>query len=178
MKGKINKHPELDFFIFILGGPEIPTKQDKFKPLKGYQAMLEEEDGIKDLSEEFDLYIKQKGQSGTQQKFEEHFKQSIKELLTDEHPYSLETKLEVIISVSMEKSRLKDVDIDNLIKSVLDCFNGLVYVDDSQIINVLGMKNVNEFQPRNALIVGIRKVSSHENSWFKNIKLAYLTTEA
>ncbi|WP_375416171.1 RusA family crossover junction endodeoxyribonuclease [uncultured Hymenobacter sp.] len=175
MKAILNKHPELDFFIYTLGGPEIPTKQDKFKLLKGYQAILEEGEQLTNLSEDFDLYIKQKGQSGSQQKFEEHFKETIKNMLTSEHPYSIDIKLEVVVAISMKERRLKEVDIDNLIKMVLDCFNGLVYTDDSQIINVLGTKEVNGLQPLNALMVGIRKVNSHENSWFKDIKLAYFT---
>lgn len=41
---------------------------------------------------------------------------------------------------------------------MLDCFIGLVYEDDSQIVNVLGMKNVNPVTPVNMLQVGIRKV--------------------
>ncbi|WP_114752803.1 RusA family crossover junction endodeoxyribonuclease [Pleomorphovibrio marinus] len=173
MKAILKKHPELDFFIGFIGGPEIPTKQDKFKPLMGYKAILEDEEGkTTDLSEEFDLYLKKKGKSNHQD-FETKFKQQIKENLTDEHPYKKSVKLEVIVSISMQEKRLNSVDIDNLIKSVLDCFNGLVYEDDSQIVSVLGRKDVNGYFPRNGIFVGIRKIIEDKESWFKNIKLAY-----
>ncbi len=41
MQAVIRKHPELDFFVGFMGGSEIPTKQDKFKPLNGFQVILE-----------------------------------------------------------------------------------------------------------------------------------------
>lgn len=173
MKAIIKKHPELDFFIGFLGGKNIPTKQDKFKPLLGYQVILEENgEKAKDISKEYDLYIKKKGKTN-QLEFEEKFKNQIKANLTEEHPFPKTVQLEVIVSVSMNKKRLKNVDIDNLIKSVLDCFNGLVYEDDSQVINVLGIKKTNDILPENALFVGIRKVDKNNHSWFSDVKLAY-----
>jgi Holliday junction resolvase RusA-like endonuclease len=160
-----------------MGGPDIPTKQDKFKPLQGYQVLLEEKEGeTKDLSEDYELYIKKKGKP-SHIEFEEKFKAQIKENLTEEHPYPIDVKLEVIVSVSMKEKRLKSVDVDNLVKSVLDCFNGLVYEDDSQIINILGTKDVNGFLPLNGLFVGIRKVNEENPSWFNDIKLAYFEYE-
>lgn len=177
MKAILKAHPELDFFIGFMGGSEIPTKQDKFKPLTGYQVLLEENEGEKkDLSEEYELYIKKKGKA-SHQEFEEKFKAQIKENLTDEHPYPKDVKLEIVASVSMKESRLNSVDIDNLVKSVLDCFNGLVFEDDSQVINIYGSKDVNGFIPLNGLFVGIKKVTKEKPSWFGNIKLAYFEYE-
>lgn len=176
MKATLKKHPELDFFIGFMGGEEIPTKQDKFKPLNGYQLIIEEDGKKINLSDEHDLYLKKKGKQNIQE-FEEKFRILIKENLTEEHPYDIDTKLEVIVSVSMDAKRIKEVDIDNLIKSVLDCFNGLVFVDDSQILNVLGQKNIHPIGDINGLIVGVRKIKNGEDSWFGNIKLAYFEYE-
>src|SRR5690606_36444241 len=108
--------------------------------------------------EEYELYIKKKGKSNIQE-FEEKFKNQIKEYLTEEHPYKTHIELEVIVSVSMQENRLNIVDIDNLVKSVLYCFNGLVYEDDSQIIKLQGINDGNVFTPINRLIVCIVKVS-------------------
>jgi Holliday junction resolvase RusA-like endonuclease len=176
MKAILKKLPGIDFFIGFMGGTVVPTKQDKFKPLTGYQVFLDEKGETKDLSGEFELYIKKKGK-GNHKEFEEKFKEQIKENLTDEHPYPKEVKLEVIVSVSMDQKRLNAVDIDNLIKSVLDCFNGLVYEDDSQIVSIYGIKDVNSLIPINALMVGIRKLSDKNESWFKDVKLAYFEYE-
>ncbi len=176
MKAVIRKNPGLNFFVGFIGGPEIPTKQDKFKPLKGFRVILEDEGKRTDLSQEYDIYIKKKGKANIQE-FVQKFSQQIKDNLSDEHPYSRDTKLEVIVSVSMDEKRLKEVDIDNLVKCVLDCFNGLVYEDDSQIVNILGSKDVNSFFPANMLFVGIRKIKDNNESWFKNIKLASITDQ-
>jgi Holliday junction resolvase RusA-like endonuclease len=177
MKAIFKKHPELDFYIGYIGGIPIPTKQDKYKPLKDYHFFLEKMDGEPmTFSEDYELYTKKKGKS-TIQEFEYKFKEQIKEFLTKEHPYPRNIKLEVVISVLMDEKRLDEVDIDNLIKSVLDCFIGLVYEDDSQIVNVYGTKSVHPLQPLNGLFVGIRKLTDKNNSWFKDIKLAYFEYE-
>lgn len=177
MKLILRQHPDLDFFVGFLSGEEVPTKQDKFIPLKDYRAILQvSETETEDLSDKWDLYIKKKDNNAFK-KFEESFKELIKSQLKDEHPYPKEIKLEVIIGVSMLQSRLNSVDIDNLIKSVLDCFNDLVYEDDAQVINVLGRKDINQLIPINGLFVGIRKVSIERPSWFDNIHLAYFEEE-
>lgn len=164
----LNKHPQLDFFIGFFGGPEIPTKQDKFKPLNGYVVAIEE-DGI---SQEFEAYIKKKDPDNLKA-FEAKLQDLIKTELKEEQPYPKNVKLEVIVLVAMGEKRIKVVDVDNLVKAVLDCMRGLVYEDDSQIMNVLGSKFVNEFEALNGVMIGVRKITSHEDSWFRNIKLAY-----
>jgi len=180
MKAIFKVKPELDFFIGFIGGSLIPTKQDKFKPLIAKKILIirdhEESEEPEELSKEYDLYIKKKRKS-SHKEFENSFKELIKRQLTDEHPYNKEIKLEVIVSVSMTERRLKEVDIDNLIKSVLDCFNGLVYEDDSQVISVLGTKDVNSYIARNGLFVGIKKITNEKPSWFENIHLAYFDYE-
>ena len=53
----LKKVPDLDFFISFFGGPDVPTKQDKFKPLVGGQKIIlgsGEEIELKDL----DVYLK------------------------------------------------------------------------------------------------------------------------
>lgn len=157
MKVTINKDPDLDFFIGRLGGFEIPTKQDKFKPMLGYEFFTTEKDGVKEKVTDLDFYTKKKSEN-TLKKFEEDFTQLIKENLKEEHPYKKPEKLEVIISVSMDEKRLESVDIDNLAKAILDCFNGLVYEDDSQIVSLLAFKEINGFYPVNGLMVGIKRL--------------------
>jgi len=173
MKAIIKKHPELDFFIGMMGGPEIPTKQDKFKLL---DKEIYHKDGDEFIKiEEDDLYLKKQGKDSLQV-FEKNLREIIKEQVTEAMPYASEIKLEVIVSVSMKEKRLKVVDMDNLLKSVLDCLNGLVYTDDSQIVNLYGSKEVNEAIPLNSLMIGIRKLNDNY-SWFEKIKLAYIEYE-
>lgn len=56
MKVELKKHPDLDFFVGFIGGSEIPTKQDKFKPLQGYEIQLVEDDETEKRLDEYDLY--------------------------------------------------------------------------------------------------------------------------
>ncbi len=177
MKAILKQHPELDFFIGFMGGDEIPTKQDKFKPLKDVQLINKNDGKEYNIPEDHDLYLKKKGKQSIEI-FEEHFKTLIKSQLTNEHPYDITTKLEVIVNVTMDAKRIKEVDIDNLIKSVLDCFNGLVFLDDSQVVNVLGQKNVHPDVNINGLVVGVRKIKNNEDSWFGKIKLAHFEFKA
>lgn len=175
MKAILKKVPDLDFFIGFLGGSEVPTKQDKFKPLIGGHKLILET-GNEVLLTDFDVYIK-KASKNSLKEFEDKFTQQIKENLSEEHPYSIDTKLEIIISVSMDEKRITDVDIDNLSKAVIDCFRGLVFIDDCQIQNLLASKHVNSFIPLNGLMVGVRKINGEDASWFRNIKLAYFEYE-
>ena len=176
MKVTLKKHPELDFFIGFMGGPLIPTKQDKFKPIYADKTILIKDGVEKQLEDGLDLYVKKRVKNSLKE-FEEAFSTQIKEQLTDEHPYSKDIKLEVVISVSMDEKRINEVDVDNLTKSVLDCFTGTVFEDDSQVVKVLASKNVNDFMSLNGLMVGIRKIATEDESWFNNIKLAYLEQE-
>ncbi len=175
MKAILKKHPEIDFFIGFFGGPIIPAKQDKFKPLVGYDVIIEEDEN-KQVLNGYEVYLKQKDKNIVRE-FEENFKQQIKEQLTDEHPYTTDIKLEMIISVSMDEKRMKEVDIDNISKSIIDCFNGLVFIDDSQIQSLYTHKTVHPMLQLNGLMVGIRKINNKNESWFKNIKLAYFDYE-
>jgi Holliday junction resolvase RusA-like endonuclease len=175
MKAILKKHPELDFFLGFFGGPTIPTKQDKFKPLVGYKIKVDDEETQKEF-DNCDLYVKHREKNSLRE-FEEKFRKQIKESLTDEHPYPPDVMIEMVISVSMDEKRLNEVDIDNLSKSIIDCFNGLVFTDDSQIISLYSHKTINPLVPLNGILVGIRKLKNQEQSWFNGVKLAYFDYE-
>jgi len=166
----LKKNPDLDFYVGFIGGPEIPTKQDKFKPLSDFEIIIDE-NGEKKKLEDHKLYLKKDGTDSLKD-FEVKFTEILKENVTKEHPYKKDIPLEVIISVSMGERRLKEVDIDNLTKTIIDCMKGLIFEDDHQIIKILASKDVNSFLPLNGLMVGIRKLDKKE-SWFNGVKLAY-----
>lgn len=175
MKAVFKKHPEIDFFIGLFDGPAIPTKQDKFKPLIGYKVIIDDNEKEQSL-EGFDVYLKKKDTNSIRA-FEEHFRQIIKDNLTNEHPYTVDKKIEMIIDISMDKKRIDKVDIDNLSKSIIDCFKGLVFSDDSQIISLYAHKTVQPLVKVNGLMVGIRKLNDKNKSWFSEIKFGYFDYE-
>lgn len=43
---------------------------------------------------------------------------------------------------------LKKPDVDNYVKRILDCFNGLVWVDDSQVVKLVATKIYERYAPR------------------------------
>jgi Holliday junction resolvase RusA-like endonuclease len=171
----LKRHPELDFMIGYLNGPVIPTKQDKYIPVQDYEVVFDLDENRPDIFNDYQLYIKKKSDNSLKL-FEAQFIELIKKELTQEHPYPKEISVEVIICITMSEARLKKVDVDNLTKSILDCFNGLVFIDDSQVINVLSMKKVHPLYQTNGITVGIRKIKNNEDSWFKNIKLINFET--
>ncbi|MCB0517390.1 MAG: RusA family crossover junction endodeoxyribonuclease [Lewinellaceae bacterium] len=172
MKVVLKSDPDLDFFIGFLGGEEIPTKQDWFVQMVGYKFTKVEEDGTETEMDDFDFYFKRKTGNNLK-KFSDTFKAQIQENLKTGHPYKKPEKLEVIISVSMDEERLENVDVDNLAKTILDCFKGLVFEDDSQVVSLIVSKDINGFYPINGLLVGIRRLSNKQ-SWTGGMKLAYL----
>src|SRR5687767_8652140 len=99
----LKKVDGLDFLVGLLGGDEIPTKQDKFKPIPS--ELYIEEDGQRKKLEDHKLYLKQDGNDRLKE-FEKDFKEVIKGSLTEDHPYKRPSKLEVIISISMTEKRL------------------------------------------------------------------------
>jgi Holliday junction resolvase RusA-like endonuclease len=178
MKAILKKHPDLDFFYAFVGGEQIPTKQDKFKPIKDKEIYIKADDEYKKLEDE-DLYLK-KDSENSLKVFETKLEEEIFEIVLedDNFPIKKPQKVEVILHITMDEKRLKSVDIDNLTKSVLDIMNGLVYEDDSQILNILASKDIHPLFPLNSLMIGVRKIKNdNSDSWFNNTTLAYFDYE-
>jgi Holliday junction resolvase RusA-like endonuclease len=165
----LKKNDDIDFFIGMIGDLEVPTKQDKFKPIDEFKIIIDGEEYFGENP--FKGLYEKKDNKVSQKVYEEKFKAIIKSKLTREYPYKKEKKLEVIVNVLVkDKKRIESVDVDNLLKFVLDCFNGLVYEDDTQIVAVLGQKTLSQ---RDGLIVGIREVNDTKLSLFKDINVAH-----
>ena len=152
-----------------MGGPTIPTEQDKFKPLVGYQGVMEE-NGVETIFDQ--LYIRNPAKQSIQD-FEEKLREYIKENLQEDNPYPMPNKIEVILAFNISEKRFFEVDVDNLSKNILDCMNGLVFDDDSQVVNLLAMKNVHPFNI-NGLMIGVNRISDDKKGWFDGIKLFYM----
>ncbi|MCE9540050.1 MAG: RusA family crossover junction endodeoxyribonuclease [Bacteroidetes bacterium] len=124
---------------------EIPSKQEKYKKIF------------------HNIYLKKSVDKN--KKFETLIKEKLSEEKSKEWP--LTGLLEVFISITAKKSRINKVDIDNLLKSILDCLNGVVYKDDSQIIQVIGRKFTSEdISVENSLMIAIRKSKDHRDLKF------------
>ncbi len=58
------------------------------------------------------------------------------------------TRLPVILDTDFFMGNKRKVDLDNLVKCVMDALNGRVYVDDSQIVALFAAKLVDRETPR------------------------------
>lgn len=163
----IKKVPQLDWAVALLGGPAIPTKQDKFKPLIGMQGVLQ--DG--DTEQIFDqLYIKKPDKPAIEE-FEKKLAAFLKENVNEEMPYNF--PVEVILAFDINRKRLFEVDVDNLSKTVLDAMKGVIFQDDSLVVRLLAMKDTHPMNT-NGLMIGVNKVEKPNEGWFSKIKLFYI----
>ncbi len=159
MKLKQVFNPDFDFICGYIGGfDDIPTKQDKFKPIHTKEIFYIDENGSEQKLEG-EFYASNNKAKENLKKFEEKFVDAINGMLTENHPYKNPSQLEVIMKISMTEKRLRNVDVDNIAKCVLDIMNGRVFDDDSQVKSLFVYKNViiDELIPQlSGIIVGIR----------------------
>lgn len=169
---KIKKNPKLDWAVGLWGGAPVPTKQEKYKPMVGYQGVLQE-NGVEKVLEE--LYIRNPDKNIVAE-FEARLSGFLKENLGEGQPYPMPLRVEVILAVTINKKRFFEVDVDNLAKTILDAMKGLVFEDDSQVINLLVMKELHPWDS-NGLSIGVNLIEDPEKSWFGPIKLFYMEEE-
>jgi len=158
MKVKIVFNPDFDFVCGYVGGfDDVPTKQDKFKPIMDILYSKDENGEEKQLIGE--PYVLNNKAKENQRKFEDHFTEIVKNSLKECHPYKKPIQIEAIINVKMSEKRLKNVDVDNLAKCILDILIWKVFDDDSQIKSLFITKDIikDEFVPQlSGVIVGLR----------------------
>lgn len=161
MKVKIIYNPDFDYICGYLGGfDDIPTKQDKFKPLPSKQITYVDGNG-EVISIEGDFYISNNKAKENLKRFEEHFTECIHATLTENQPYKKPRQLEVIMNIKMSEKRLRNVDVDNIAKCVLDIMNGKVFEDDSQVRSLFVFKDViqDKLVPQlSGITVGVRVI--------------------
>jgi Holliday junction resolvase RusA-like endonuclease len=166
----IKKNPIFDLAVGHLAGPDqIPTKQDKYKPLVGFQGVMKGEDGKDIVLDE--LYVRNPDKDAVQ-RFEKSFRELLKENIDETYPIKHPQTVEVVLHISVQQKRFFEVDVDNLAKTVLDCLPGLVLDDDSQVVNLLVQKDIHPFNIP-GIVLALRKINKNEDSMFNDIKIYY-----
>ena len=135
------KNKEFDVIGGFIGGFEdIPTKQDKFKPITEAEIIAKKADGSEEKLD--NVYVMNHKVKQSIKDFEAKFLDIIKGVITDEHPYEKNIPLEIIINVKMSAKRYNSVDVDNIAKCVLDVMKGELFEDDSQLQSLFIYKEV------------------------------------
>jgi Holliday junction resolvase RusA-like endonuclease len=130
--------------MMIFFGNTIYTSQEKLKPI------------ICEQCDRKNLYEKREKENKTD------FINRIHGLLqtTKNHEWPFKEDLLVQFTVSNKQAKLKEVDLDNLAKTLFDALQGIVYSNDSQIIGFAGDKySVIDID---AFIVAIKRMSPGE----------------
>ncbi|KIA92275.1 hypothetical protein OC25_17745 [Pedobacter kyungheensis] len=148
----IYQNPAIDHLISLMLSSPVPTKQDKFVPLK---AFVKNEDGTE--TPVVNMYQKSED-SDTIKRFTEYVKDAAKNIFTEENRIRRPEQVEVMINVSTLKGRYNEVDVDNLAKCVLDALNGVAFDDDSQVSTLISQKIVHPMEV-DGLLIGITKIT-------------------
>ncbi|MFN0292071.1 RusA family crossover junction endodeoxyribonuclease [Pedobacter helvus] len=159
MKVKLVQNPDFDYLCGYLGGfDDIPTKQDKFKPLDKHSFFIKDDNGSF-VHPEIEMYASNNKAKENLLKFEARLTDAINKATNNNHPYLNPIQLEVIINFKMSEKRLRTVDIDNLVKCTLDIMKGKVFEDDTQVRSLFAFKDVikDELVPQlSGIMIGVR----------------------
>jgi len=156
-------NPNIDFYFGFISTSPIPTKQDKFAPIK-VEPYYEIEEHILN-----NLYVK-KPDIDSIIEFNKEISNICSKIFTEENKITKPHNVEVIISISVTEKRFKEVDIDNLSKCVLDSLNNIAFDDDVQVTSLIADKHIHPMKV-NAILIGITKLTESRKGIMSNIKI-------
>lgn len=158
------KNPKIEILFGFYGGNPIPTKQDKFKPIEAYEV---DEEGNEVPLKNF--YERKEDKNSIQEMknlVNEYAKEAFKEKGIIKNP----ANVEVVLSFSVKEKRFKEVDIDNLSKTVLDGLTGSAFEDDAQVSSLIVNKHVHKMKI-DALFIGVTELNENNKGFRNEIKL-------
>lgn len=141
------QNPKIDLLFGLYQIDPIPTKQDGYKPLRFFGIRLG------------NLFIRHMDKLSIK-----NAKDQVKSVALKAMEANGKTKIrkpkkaEVILSISMLGRRYKEVDVDNLSKTVLDGLTGVVFDDDSQVTNLIVNKHVHPMKT-DAIFIGVTELT-------------------
>ena len=158
------QNPKVEILFGFYGGKPIPTKQDKFKPIKAFEI---DEDGNE---VELKNFYERKEDKNSIQEMKELVSKYATEAFKEKGIIRMPANIEVLLSFSVKEKRFKEVDIDNLTKTVLDGLTGVAFEDDSQVSSLIVNKHVHVMKI-DALFIGITELTEENKGFGNDIKL-------
>ena len=158
------KNPKVEI-LFGFFGEEIPTKQDKYKPLK---AIFENENGE---SIEVNSIYEKKEDKNTAKRMEAIVAEHAKRAFSKRGIIKKPAEVEVLLSFSIKKARrFNEIDIDNLSKTVLDGLVGVAFEDDVQVTSLIATKHIHPSKV-DGVFIGVTELTSEQVGFGNEIKL-------
>ena len=158
------QNPNIDYLFGYFGNEPITTKQDKFVPIDVIEI---DENGNENILKDF--YVKNPSHN-TSKKFKDLITSLATDVFKNKEIIKRPQLIEVYLSITMSEKRFKQVDVDNLAKSVLDCFTDIIYEDDSQISNLIVNKRVHPMKV-DSIMIGITMLNENRKGLLGNIGL-------
>ena len=159
------QNPKVEvLFGFILNLP-IPTKQDQFKPVT-LTAVNE------DTGEEIEVknFYEKKGDKSSIHKMKNIIADLAQKAFVEKGIIKKPSLVEVVLSISVGEKRFKQVDIDNLSKTVLDGLTGSAFEDDSQVSSLIATKHVHP-KTTDAIMIGVTELTENRQGFMGDIFL-------
>ena len=156
-------NPNVDFYFGFISSKPIPTKQDKFAPIK-IEKYYEIDESVLN-----NLYVK-KPEIDSVIEFNKEINKIASKIFTGKNKILKPNNVEVIISISVTEKRFNEIDIDNLSKCVLDSLNNIAFEDDVQVTSLIANKHIHPMKV-NAILIGITKLTDSRNGLLSNIKM-------
>jgi Holliday junction resolvase RusA-like endonuclease len=107
--------------------------------------------------EDFPIPTTQTKNKLKKKEFKERMIFLLKEINNEKWPYK--EKLTIAVNISGNKSYITRIDIDNVLKNLIDILKGIVFIDDKQIFSIMADKQENV---KDGLMIGIRLLKDDE----------------
>lgn len=158
------QNPKVEILFGFYGGKPIPTKQDQFKPLKVFEV---DENG-----NEIELknFYEKKDDKSSIQEMKKIVAEYASEAFKEKGIIKTPSEVEVLLSFSIKEKRFKQIDIDNLSKTVLDGLTGVAFEDDVQVSSLIVNKHIHPMKI-DAIFIGVTELTEKQKGFGNDIKL-------
>jgi|GEM_PF-1068753 len=158
------QNPKVEILFGFYDEKPIPTKQDQFKPLKAFE--------IDENGEEIELknFYEKKDDKSSIQEMKNIVAEYAKEAFKEKGIIKKPSEVEVLLSFSVKEKRFKQIDIDNLSKTVLDGLSGVAFEDDVQVSSLIVNKHIHPMKI-DAIFIGVTELTEKQKGFGGEIKL-------
>lgn len=152
------QNPQIDHLVIFPDLDIVPTKQDKYKISTNSELPSGK------------VYYELNSDTQSVMYLDEVIRGHFTTINFDIIPKNI--PVEIVLSIGTDtQKRYNNVDVDNLAKAILDCLNGCVLEDDSQVQRLVCTKFVDSTLKWHSIALAITKLTDDRRGILKNINL-------